>query len=124
MIVTIDTSKLIDEKRFEEIFSQKLDQQTYQRALTIYQNYGFLLSFCVTNVIAWAIKQDKTEQILTELENYWKDNPVDLKSQELKDRGLNPGFNDDPLSAPVIDPKIEQDFFILKLEQNILQLGG
>ncbi|MCX6746084.1 MAG: hypothetical protein NTX00_03650 [Candidatus Parcubacteria bacterium] len=76
-------SKMIDEAKFAEILKENLGA-SYPRALTIFQNYGAALAYDVTNVLIYAIEQNKTEEVLNILEKHWQEH---LQYQHPEARG-------------------------------------
>ncbi|MEK7062192.1 MAG: hypothetical protein AAB940_00415 [Patescibacteria group bacterium] len=60
------------EKQFEEFFKLKLGEH-YERALIVFTQYGKLLSWDVTNVLLHASDKGKVDDVLTELEEHWKE---------------------------------------------------
>ncbi len=61
----------VSKERFSELLQQRLGDH-FQRAQTIFDNYGGHLSFDVTNVLLHASDQGKVEEILTMLEEHWQ----------------------------------------------------
>ena len=65
-------NRIINEKIFSEILEKKLTEEQYKKALKMLQVYGPFLSWDVTNVVLKSIENNKTEKILSVLENHHK----------------------------------------------------
>lgn len=74
----------INEEQFCEILQSRLGV-FWDRALTVFRNYGQNLSYDVTNVLAHAADQGKVDEVLDILEEYYKEN---LQFQHPQIRGL------------------------------------
>lgn len=73
----------IGQDQFSEILEAKLGDY-FNRALTVYKNYGLPLSWDVSNVLLHAVDQNKVEEVLAILEKHWESN---LKLQHPDIRG-------------------------------------
>ncbi len=73
----------IKEDEFKEIFRENLGE-FYERALAVFQNYGEIFSFDIVNVLLHAIDKDKVDEVLSALEEHWKNH---LSFQHPKARG-------------------------------------
>ena len=74
---------VVTETQFEGLFKEKLGEH-YKRALTIFTQYGKLLSWDVANVLLHAVDKGKVEDVLAELEKHWEKH---LQSQHPEIRG-------------------------------------
>ena len=63
---------IVTEKKFSQIFSEKIGEE-YERAFSVFQNYGKNLSYDVANVLLHAIGQKKVNEVLQELEKHYKE---------------------------------------------------
>jgi len=82
----------VSEADFVKLFKKELGEH-YQRALTVYKNYGPKLSYDVTNVLLHALDKNKVEEVLTILEKHWNEH-LQYQHPEIKGRvkifGQNP----------------------------------
>ena len=78
--------KVVTKKNFKDLLNDKLKQQ-YERAQTLLEQYGETLSWDVANVLLHASDKGKIEEVLSELEKYWKKH---LQSQGPEIRGTVP----------------------------------
>lgn len=76
-------ANVITEKQFEKIFNGKLGEHR-ERALTVFTQYGQLLSWDVVNVLLHAVDKDKIDDVLLELEKHWEEH---LQCQHPEIRG-------------------------------------
>ena len=65
-------NRIINKKIFSEIAEKKLTEEQYKRALKMLEVYGPFLSWDITNVVLKSIEKNKTEEILSVLENHHK----------------------------------------------------
>lgn len=84
--------EVITEKRFEDLFKEKLDN-FYERALSVFRNYGKSLSFDVANVLLHAFDEEKINEILSALEKHWEEH-LQFQHPEIRGQisknGVNP----------------------------------
>ena len=63
---------VVTETQFEGLFKAKLGEH-HKRALTIFTEYGKLLSWDVANVMLHAVDKGKVEDVLVELEKHMEE---------------------------------------------------
>ena len=73
----------VNEQQFCEIFQSKLGD-SWDRALTVFRNYGEILAYDVTNVLLHATDQGKADEVLGILEKHYESH---LKFQHPEIRG-------------------------------------
>lgn len=100
----------ISEEQFKQYLENKLGNH-YQRALTVFKNYGDKLSWDIVNVLLHAADKQKTSEVLSILEKHWE---THLQFQHPEIRGTVSGLGGNPTQAMFIF--ICQD--ILKLQPN------
>ncbi|MBU3924415.1 MAG: hypothetical protein V1732_04985 [Patescibacteria group bacterium] len=64
--------KVVTKEQFEKLFRNKLGGH-YEHALTIFIQYGKILSWDVANVLLHAADKDNVENVLAELEKHWEE---------------------------------------------------
>mgnify|MGYP001560837604 CR=1 FL=1 len=62
----------VTEMQFTAIFEGKLNVY-YKRALTVFTQYGTLLSWDVANILLHAADKGKVDDTLVELEKHWEE---------------------------------------------------
>ncbi len=109
----------IHEKEFEGYVRAGLGSN-YARALEVFELYGEACSWLVTNYLVWGLRMKKELQVLQALEAFWCFFLEGL--MQTPDKEFNPRFlHEDPLCAPVLNPKIDQ-FFLLDIGKGLLGL--
>lgn len=74
---------IITEKVFSEILQEKLGD-LYTRAKTVFENFGSILSYDVTNALLHAVDYQKVAEVLAILESHFDEH---LEYQHPKIRG-------------------------------------
>ncbi len=81
------------EPLFQNMFQSKLGD-SWDRALTVFRNYGENMSYDVTNVLLHAIDKRKVEEVLKILEehynNHLQNQHPDIRGTVSGDFGANP----------------------------------
>lgn len=82
----------VSQERFDEIRGPL--GEFYERALTIFSNFGGHCSRNVSLIFQYAVEQEKVEEVLGILEEHWKNYlqgvHLDLRGMQQDAEGVNP----------------------------------